>query len=187
MPTVTPSANLTAEQFAEQFRRMMWGIMRLERIGDEAVKEEMRSIGDLLAERIGPDWRTLVTAKNTRTIAAMLRGIANAPGATDGSVVVALFRVLKAGLDYGHTVVNADTDFRLGVATAQMDFWARMNELADLPADAVKRIVTGAASVVTSTLGAAANIIKGPLIIIGLAVLALATVGKEIFGKGARQ
>ena len=183
MPTVTPTESLTAAQFAEQFRRMMWGIMRLERIGDEAVKEQMRSIGDILTRRIGIGWREMVAAKDVRRIGSMLASTANPRDGGSPELLKQLFITVKAGLDYGHAVVNADTDFRLGIAVAQMDFWARMNELANLPADALLRIVTGAASVATSALGAVANVIKAPLVIIAVVVIAFATVGKELFGK----
>jgi hypothetical protein len=152
-----PTTDLTPEQFPEHFRRMLWGLMRLEANALTKADPLVASTAAKVAEIVGDDWRQLVTAKDYQTIGSMLRGRANLYGPGSGVAVVrGLYDTVRAVLDWGHATIASDNDFRLAVATARMEFWERLAELSALPAESWRYLVTG--------VGAAAGAVTGPLL-----------------------
>jgi len=159
--TAASTPNLTPNQFAEHFRRMLFGLVRGRALlvkmqergqgtftGARTTAEAIAMIDraeKVVEEDLEPDWRARVAANDYRKFAIDFRGLANRPDGLGGGIIKNVYGYVENALGFAQDLIRADVDFRLAVANARMEFWRRLKELGELPGDVLAAIARGVA------------------------------------------
>lgn len=133
---------LTDMGIVEQVGSIVQYRMKLKELLDDmrGALDTATRLTDETTKLFGVDWGDLAYMKRDAVL------IAYRMGQLDPAAVHRWYRMTVTALHIGHRALEADVDFRLAMANAEVGYWARMNELWQYPIRPFQMLISAAAA-----------------------------------------